>query len=98
MASFAQAVRTSYVLGEGEQLEWILSAGLGSRFLAQLMFDTPNCFYVRSPDDARGGVRLMLWDNRLYITPTAMALLATLELERTLQTVRIEGGADARFD
>jgi hypothetical protein len=83
---------------DNDRLEWILSAGLGTRYLAQLMFASPSCFYVRSPDDALGGVRQMLWDNRLSIPPTAMSLLAALELEQTLLAVTAEGGADAQFD
>ena len=57
---------------------------LAARFLAQLMFDESNSYYVRSADDTRGAVRSRLWDNQLGVTPTAASLLAVVRLNQAL--------------
>ena len=67
----------------GEQ-ELLLDCGLAARFIAQLMFDEVGCFYVRSKADAMGGVRRSLWDNRLTLGASSMALLAVTELQETI--------------
>ncbi len=63
----------------------IITAQYAARFLAQLMFDAPSCYYVRAREVALGGVRPALYDNRLSITPTAMSLIAVNELRTTLK-------------
>ena len=67
-----------------DTIQWLLDCGLAGRFLSQLMFDEPSCYYVRSRDDAVGGVRRTLWDNRLSTGPTAMTLLAVTELQESV--------------
>lgn len=57
---------------------------LAARFVAQLMFDESNSYYVRSTDDAFGAVRSRLWDNPLGVTPTAASLLAVVRLQEAL--------------
>lgn len=71
------------------RVELIISAGLAARFLAQLMFDEPGCYYVISANDAMGGVRQSLWDNQLPVHASAGTLLATTALLDALQ--RAEG-------
>ncbi len=77
----AAALRQRDLAFGRDVVDWLLDGGLACRFLAQLMFDEPGCFYVRSPNDALGGVRASLWDNRLSIGPAAMTLLAVTELQ-----------------
>jgi len=72
------------MIENSDQRSWILRCGLAARFVVQLMFDEPGCFYVRSHDDALGGLKRTLWDNTLAVGPNAMALLAATELQQTL--------------
>ncbi len=90
--ALAIAIRLPGAVGDNDRSDWLLTCALGSRFLAQLMFDEPSCYYVRSPADADGGVRVALWDNRLGVTPTAMALLASIDLQETLAVIAETGG------
>lgn len=65
-----------------------MDAGLAARFLAQLMFDEPSCYYIRSRTDVLGGVRVSLTDNRLPLNTTAATLLAVVELQQSLDALR----------
>ena len=80
----SKAMRDEQLIKSEDRVQWILDSGLAARFLAQLMIDEPGCFYVRSPRDAVGGLRLAMWNNKVGVAPTAMALLATIELQKTL--------------
>ncbi|MEM9752955.1 MAG: hypothetical protein AAF916_06170, partial [Planctomycetota bacterium] len=62
----------------------ILTAQAAARFLAQLMIDPSDGFYIRAAELAIGGVRPALDDNRLTLPPSAMTLLAYDELRITL--------------
>ncbi|MEM8781478.1 MAG: hypothetical protein AAGE65_01360 [Planctomycetota bacterium] len=62
----------------------LLTAQAAARFLAQLMLDPSDAYYVRAPELALGGVRPALDDNRLSLTPSAMTLLAFDRLRLTL--------------
>ena len=75
-----------------DTIEWLLDCGLAGRFLTQLMFDDSSCYYVRSRDDALGGVRRTFWDNRLSNGPTAMTLLAVTELQESVARLGPLGG------
>jgi len=68
----------------------MLDAGLAARFLAQLMFDEPSAFYVRSRAEVLGGVRASLWDNRLANAFTATTLLAVVELQEALDQLNAD--------
>jgi len=85
MMILSQSLRNPDLFIARQRLEALLACGRAARFLGQLMFDEPGAFYVRSPDDVVGGVRPMLWDNRLDLSPTAMTLLACCDLRKTLQ-------------
>jgi hypothetical protein len=65
----------------------VLECSGGVRFLAELMFDDPSCYYVTFKQDALGGVRASLWDNRLGLLPSGVALLATVELQQAMNSV-----------
>ena len=76
-------------LGEPkDRLATLLAAGLGARFIQQLTFDPKGGYYVRSPEDTLGGVRVSLWDNRLPASSTAMALLAFTELREAIASIK----------
>ncbi|MBI1337491.1 MAG: hypothetical protein GC164_11070 [Phycisphaera sp.] len=68
-----------------DRVTCLLGAGLGARFLAQLTYDAPSCFYVRNTPLALGGVRSALWDNRLTLSPSAMTLLALIDLQHAIE-------------
>ncbi len=84
LAFLAVTLREPGMVEADERLMWTLRCGLAARFLAQLMFDEPGCFYVRSRDDTLGGLRLALFNNTLAVAPNAQALLAVTELQETL--------------
>ncbi|MEM1445263.1 MAG: hypothetical protein AAGF84_04355 [Planctomycetota bacterium] len=80
---------TGMALEDGQEerrtdLGRLLTAQAAARFLAQLMFDPSDAYYVRAPELAIGGVRLALDDNRLRLPPSAMTLLAFDRLRITL--------------
>ena len=87
LAFLAITLRQQDVIDPQERMTWLLDCGLAARFLAQLMFDEPSCYYVRSSRDVLGAVRPALWDNRLSVGPTAMTLLAVTELLDTLDAL-----------
>lgn len=68
----------------------ILTAGLGARFLGQLMITEPSAYYLRDLEPAIGGVRNTLWDNTLYPDCSSMTLLALAELSKTLTALEPE--------
>ncbi|MDX1682576.1 MAG: hypothetical protein R3336_05615, partial [Phycisphaeraceae bacterium] len=70
----------------------LIRCSLGARFIGQLMFTGPSMFYIRSTDDARGGIRRSLWDNRLAPAPAAWALLALTEFQHA--TTPVDAGDD----
>ncbi len=63
----------------------LLTAQAAARFLAQLMLDPADAYYVRAPELTLHGVRPALDDNTLSLTPSAMTLLAFDQLRLTLQ-------------
>jgi len=64
--------------------EMLLRAGMSARFLAQLMFAEPSCFYIAGRNDALDGIRRSLFNNLVDVNSTAMALLATTELRAAM--------------
>ena len=77
---------------EMTEADLLIGGALAGRFLGQLMFDEPGCYYVRSPEDVIGAVRRTLWDNELDVAPTAMALLAVTQFQRALDDLQRRGG------
>lgn len=84
LAYWAIMLRSRGVLPEEDRLPTLLACGLAARFLDGLAFDDDACFFVRFPAYAVGGVRLSFWDNRLPLSPSAMALFALAELRVSL--------------
>lgn len=89
MAFQAIALRHKRLTGPEQTIKRVLDCGLTGRFIAQMMFDEPACFYVRGREQVMGGVRLAPWDNRLGPMASAMSLLAVTELQRSLQQMSL---------
>ncbi|MCE9591343.1 MAG: hypothetical protein K8S99_12555 [Planctomycetes bacterium] len=85
LAFMAVVLRDPQALPAEDRVPTLLACGMAARYLDQLTFNADACFFVRSPDDVIGGVRLSLWDNRLPLSPSAMSLLALSELRATLE-------------
>ncbi|MEM7626019.1 MAG: hypothetical protein AAF333_10365 [Planctomycetota bacterium] len=79
----ATVIRDPQIVPKGRHFGPLVTASATARFLGQLMMDKPNCFAVRSEAEAVGGIRLSLYDNRLDIGPSALTLLAMLEMRET---------------
>ncbi len=88
----ASAMRDPAIVKPADRLSWLLTCGLGARFLAQLMYDTPNAYYVQFPSEAIGATRVSLWDNDTPSSVTAMSLLAVLDLKKTIAEIQAAGG------
>ena len=80
----AFALRDPGIIPADEQFGPVLAAGLGARFLGQLIITQPSAYYLRDREPALGGVRRTLWDNTLYPDCSAITLLALAELQQTL--------------
>ena len=80
----ALAMRDPGIIPEDRVFGPLLSAGLGARFLGQLMITGPSTYYLRDAETALGGVRSTLFDNTLYPDCSSMTLLALAELQKTL--------------
>ena len=63
---------------------WVLNSTLAARYIDQLSMPSTSCWYVRSPANAIGGVRVSLWDNRQPLLATSASLLAIAELRQAL--------------
>ena len=85
LLAFLAASMRHQTLGVAEnRIDDLLACGLAARFMAQLMFDEPSCFFAIDRNTMVGGVRSAFWDNRLPLDRTAMGLLAMTELQETL--------------
>lgn len=62
----------------------ILAAGLGARFINQLLLTRTNGYYLRDLPKADGGVRNALWDNTLYLDCSSMSLIALTQFQAAL--------------
>ena len=89
LAALVEAVRVEGCVALEDQPQWLVNGSLAARFLKQLTMQTPSTFYVRDPRTARHAVRLALWDNRQTTAATAMALLATAELNHTVTSLAL---------
>lgn len=80
----ALALREPAIIPSDKQFGPVLAAGLGARFLGQLIITPPSAYYLRETEPALGGVRRTLWDNTLYPDCSAITLIALAELQQTL--------------
>ncbi len=83
----ATTLRDPQVVPDRDRPGTLVTASAAARFVGQLMIDEPNCFGIRSPQEALGGIRLTLWDNTLDIAPSAITLMALLEMRETLDAL-----------
>jgi len=83
----ATTLRDDQIVSGRDRPGTLVTASAAARFLGQLMIDQPNCFGIRSPQEAVGGIRLTLWDNTLDIAPSAITLVALLEMRETLEAL-----------
>lgn len=83
----ATTLRDEQIVSLRERPGFLVTASAAARFLGQLMIDDPNCFAIRSPEEAVGGIRLTLWDNTLDLAPSAITLMALLEMRETLDVL-----------
>ena len=83
-ALLALGLRDTGIIPADKNFGPILTAGLGARFLGQLIITPPSAYYLRDPEPALGGVRRTLWDNTLYPDCSAITLIALSELQQTL--------------
>ncbi|MEM9916093.1 MAG: hypothetical protein AAF911_14150 [Planctomycetota bacterium] len=88
----ATTLRDEQIVPRPQRPGTLVTASASARFLGQLMIDDPNCFAIRSPAEAIGGIRLALWDNELDIAPSAITLMAMLEM---LETLDVLSGGEA---
>jgi len=61
------------------------------RFVDQLVMDERSGFMSRAPDRCVGGVRESLWEWRVSPAWSAIALLAAVEFERSIQEIGARG-------
>ncbi len=86
LSLFSLGLRTQGVIENKEMRdEWIVGSAMAARFLGQLMFDSPSCFYSQSGEETLGGVKAALFDNQLAAPPTAMSILSLTEMQRALE-------------
>jgi len=77
LLAFADAHWMADRLGDRERLiRYAQAMRLAARFVMQLQFRSAECFYVGSPQDVVGAVRASLWDHRLRVDDSALALWA----------------------
>lgn len=88
LAYICIGMRNDSIVPTDKQFGPLLTAGLGARFIGQLMVSESSAYYIREPDAALGGVRATLWDNTLYPDCSAMALIALAELQQTISVLQ----------
>lgn len=86
LAFLAAAVQDPSLSSAPNRASDLIACRLAARFLAQLMYDEPACYYALDRRDMVGGVRPALWDNRLPLETTAMALLALTQVQQSMET------------
>ena len=89
LAFTAAALREPSLTSQDKFVQRLLDCGLAARFVAQLMFDEPGCYFARGREQTMGGVRLSPWDNRVGPVAAAMALLGVTELQQSLANTAV---------
>jgi hypothetical protein len=89
LAFTAAALREPGLTSPDKFVQRLLDCGLAARFVAQLMFDEPGCYFARGREQSMGGVRLSPWDNRVGPVAAAMALLGVTELQQSIANTAV---------
>lgn len=85
LAAQAVALRSGPLIAADQRGQWIINLAMGMRFLQQLSMQGPSLYYARNSSEAEGGIRLAIWDNKMPLDATAMALLAAAEFLHELK-------------
>jgi hypothetical protein len=89
LAFLAIVMRQQDMIEPADRIHMLIQCGLAARFIAQLMYDEPACFYMRSSGEVLGGVRAAFWQNELGVRPTAMSLIAATELKTSVKGMAV---------
>jgi hypothetical protein len=81
------------IVPENLRARLMLSCSLAARYLGVLAVSGPSTYYMQAPEDALGGIRLVMWNNKLSPGPSAVALLSLLAYQDALD--RGEAGVGA---
>ena len=85
VAALADAAVLARQRGDNERAErYTAACHLGVRFILQLQFKPEECYYVRSPSAAVGGIRSAPTNPRLYLDSCQHALLALMKCRALL--------------
>jgi hypothetical protein len=83
----ATGVDNKQIVSEASRARMMLTCSLAARFLSVLAFQGASTYYMQSPEDAIGGIRLVMWNNQLSPGPTAVGLLGILAYQDALDKV-----------
>ena len=93
LGAMNDGVRLARQIGDSKREQAYLAAVRRAvRFILQLEFREHGCFYVRSPQDVLGGIRMKLWDNRVRIDQCAESLMALMDARVVLFGAPAERG------
>lgn len=90
LAFLALACRDPQFCPPHNRDDYLLRSAQACRFIAQLMFIEPICFFMQDTSHVLGGVRSSLTDNRLEVAATATSLLAATELQLTYKHLLVD--------
>jgi len=82
---------TPGTIADGAMASEIGRVASAMRFVDQLVMDERSGFMSRAPDRCVGGVRESLWEWRVSPAWSAIALLAAVEFERSIQEIGARG-------
>ncbi|RIK68727.1 MAG: hypothetical protein DCC66_09505 [Planctomycetota bacterium] len=85
VSALAEGLVLARRIGDRQRVErYERAVRLGTRFILQLEFTEAGCFYVRTPRDALGGVRMSPWDHRIRVDRCGDALESLIEARAAL--------------
>lgn len=90
LSFLATALRDEQIVPEKRRSGTLVTTSGTARFMGQLMINETDCYAIRSPEEAVGGIRLSLWDNTLDLAPSAITLLALLEMRETFDAMNAD--------
>lgn len=85
VSALAEGLVLARRIGDRQRVErYEHAVRLGARFILQLEFTEAGCFYVRTPRDAIGGVRMSPWDHRIRVDRCGDALESLIQARAAL--------------
>jgi len=88
LSLLSYSLRHDTIRQRGDELGYLLSAGLAARFIDQLTYTQPGTFYHRIPARSFGGMRLAMWDQRVGLAAHSLGVVSLLDLLDTLDALR----------